>query len=428
MESYITSPRLVETSVGKRQTLPWLLVMFVLGWISAGYSVFDVGKYSILLIYVAALPFCFWANSRTLTFFALPIISTVFSLLVAMLSRVNPMSVSSQLALQCLAIAFGAGVASLDWREHIPLLTKSLSLLAIPVVVYGGYQMVARMAGLPYAYLVVTNQQSYATGGYQRGWDKVHFSRASSVFVEPSDFGYFCLWLLALGLSTDRGAWRYLSLGLALGGMLFAQSLSAVLGAMILTGIYMVTNRISFNLIRQVLIVLILSVISILAIEPIMPEAFAKFSSRIQQAFTLDERADSGRVDHLPACWSIFKDAPVWGHGIASFNSADDNGTDVTSISYALLLMERGLVGTILFLTPWLLLSIRGRSLPLDDRYRTLVLLLMVLHLYCFATFSLAYFLPFWLAIGIAASLASNTHLPNRHLAVNWERLRQANA
>ena len=41
---------------------------------------------------------------------------------------------------------------------------------------------------------------------------------------------------------------------------------------------------------------------------------------------------------------------------------------------------------------------------------RTLVFLLMVMTLFSFCSFSITYFLPFWLAYGMSASLVLKTH------------------
>jgi hypothetical protein len=402
----------------QERLLPYALALFILGWITSGYSLFDLGKYSLLLIYVGALPFCFFITSRTLAFLALPAISTVFAAAIGVLQGVPIMSIVSQGALQLLAILFAAGVASIEWRKHLATLAKIISILALPVVAYGGYQMFARSAGWPYAFLPVTNQQAYAVGGYQRGWEKPHFTRASSLFVEPSDFGYFCLWILVLGMSLEKGRWRYCCLALAFAGILFSQSLSAVLGVGIFILMYALASPIGISVIRQLVIVSLFSSIAVLCIQPLNPEAFAKLSNRIQQAVSLDERADSGRVDHLPACWRIFKDAPTWGHGLASTNSADANGTDVTSVTYALLLMERGTIGTVLFLCPWLYLAAKALNLRSSSGVRVPALLLCAMYLYCFSTFSLAYFLPFWLSLGVAASLISDTWRPVHQLAL----------
>jgi O-Antigen ligase len=395
------------------------LVLFLLGWVTFGFSLLDIGKYSIPLLYVAAAPFCIRITSRSVMFLALPILSTVFSIVVAALDGFNRMSILSQGVLQLLAIGVAAGVASIDWRRWMMGFTKIMVSVATPVVVYGGYQMIARAIRLPFAFLPVTNQQAYAYAGMQRGWEKEHITRASSLFVEPSEFGYFCLWLLVLGLSTAKGGWRNLALGLALGGILFSQSLAAVLGAGILLLVYFFTNPINVKLIGQIVVLLLGLGVVIGMLQPLMPEAFSHFSDRIEQALSLDERADSGRVDHLPACWAIFKEAPVWGHGLSTIVAADaDTGSDVTTVTYALVLMERGAVGAAFFFAPWLMIGMRAYRLPRTDAVRTPALLLIALQLYSFFTFSLAYFPPFWLSLGITASLIFRTDLLPKRFAM----------
>jgi hypothetical protein len=392
----------------------------MLGWITVGFTVYDVGKYSILLLYIAAVPFFKWISPRSFSFVILPVVSTFFSVVVGLLKHVPAMSIVSQAALQGLAILFAAGVAGLDWRKHLFTLTKVMVAISGPLVLYGCYQVVIRPIHGPYAFLPVTNQQAYAIGGLQRGWGADPFSRASSLFVEPSDYGYFCLWLLVLGLSASKGAWRYWAIGLSFVGILSSQSLTGGLGIVVVLLIYLAINPISVQTIRQIAIVVVFCTMSVFAIQPLMPQAFAKFTDRIEQALTLDERADSGRVDHIPACWEIFKDAPIWGHGLASFNSADANGIDVTTMTYALLLMERGSVGTFFFLAPWIMLGARSYWMPSSDTFRTPALLFTALNLYTFATSSIVYFLPFWLSLAINASLVIKTYAPATKLAFNW--------
>jgi hypothetical protein len=394
--------------------------LFMLGWVTVGFTVYDVGKYSILLLYVAAVPFFKWISPRSFSFVILPSVSTFFSIFVGLLKHVPAMSIVSQAALQLLAILFATGVAALDWRKYLFTLTKIMVVISGPIVLYGCYQVISRPIHGPYSFLPVTNQQAYAIGGLQRGWGAVPFSRASSVFVEPSDYGYFCLWLLVLGLSASKGAWRYCAIGLSFVGILASQSLTGGLGVVVLILIYLAINPISIQTIRQIAIVVVFCTMSVFAIQPLMPQAFAKFTDRIEQALTLDERADSGRIDHIPACWEIFKDAPIWGHGLASFNSADANGIDVTTMTYALLLMERGSVGTFLFLAPWVMLGAKSYMMAATDSFRTPALLFTALNLYTFATSSIVYFLPFWLSLAISASLAIKTYAPATELAFKW--------
>jgi len=401
------------------------ICLFLLGWVTQEFALLNVGKYSILLVYLAALPFCWRMTGRSLVFVLLPLISTIMSALISLFGGgVHTVGIVSQGALQLLAIFFAAGVATLNWRTYFATLTKATVIFGAPIVIFGGYQMVARARHMKYAFLPVTNQQAYAIGDLQRGWEKEYFTRASSIFVEPAEFGYFCLWLMVLGLSASKGRWRLCSLALALGGMLFSQSLSGVLGAAILFAVYLVLNPISVKVVRQGAIVVLVSIMAIFASQPLMPEAFEAFSKRIEQAATLDNRADSGRVDHLPANWEQFKEAPIWGHGFASVSSADDNGIDVTTFTYFLMLIERGLIGAIFFLVPWFWLTWRSVKLPRTDSMRTLCVLLSVLHLYTFWTSSVAYQLPYWLSLGICASCTLYTYMPSSHLAftgwTNW--------
>lgn len=397
-----------------------LIVLFVLGCASQDYTILDIGKYSILLIYVAAIPFCARVTSRALGFLVLPLLSTLLSATVSVVSGVPVMGVVSQGALQLLAIFLAAGVATLDWRRFFMPFSQTWIVIGTPMLLFSGYQMFARAYRWKYAFLPVTNQQAYALAGLQRGWEKEPFTRASAFFAEPSELGYYCLWLLIIGLSIGKGKWRIMALALAFAGMLFSQSLSAALGAGLLFLVYILINPISLKLIRQVAIVVIASVMAILAVIPLLPEAFDKFETRIEQALSFDNRADSGRVDHLPANWELYKDSPIWGHGLASISTADDNGTDVTTFTYLLLLIERGLIGTIFFMAPWVWIGYRSLKLPMTEALRTPCLLLSALNLFTFAYSSLAYTLTYWLALGICASVVLKSYLPATHFGISF--------
>jgi hypothetical protein len=403
------------------------ICIFILGWITQQFALLNVGRYSIILIYLAALPFCARVTQRSLTFLLLPLISTFLAAMIGYFQASGSRTaIVSQGALQMLAIFFAAGVAAIDWRTYFLSFTKAFVVMSVPIVAFGGYQMIARAKHLPYAFLPVTNQQEYAEGGLQRGWEKDHFTRASATFVEPSEFGYFSLWLLLLGLSASKGRWRLWALGLALCGVLFSQSLSAALGAAVLLLAYLVVNPINFNALRQIAIVAVVAVMAIFSIAPLMPEAFDAFSKRIDEAVTLDSRADSGRVDHLPANWRSFMEEPVWGHGLGSASSAESSGIDVTTFTYFLLLIERGTVGTILFLAPWIWLAWRSVKLPATDVMRTPCVLMSALNFYIFASSSMAYTLMYWLALGICAACVLRTYAPSTHAVFRgWVRMPQ---
>jgi len=387
-----------------------ILSLFIAGWATMGMTLFDIGRYSFPLIMFATIPFCLKFKMEHAGFLILPIISSIFAVVVGLMEGLEPSRVASQTFLQCLAIGFAGGVASINWRLHLDTLARSSVAMGIPIVVYGGYQMAARALHWPFAFLPITNQQYYVEGGLQRDWDKAEATRASSFFSEPSEFGLFCLWLIAIGLSRKSGRLQTMAIVLGCAGVLFSQSLSAVLGTGLLLTVYLFSHRVSAQIIRQLVVMGLIGAAAIGLMQFVAPDAFERLSDRVIQAVNLDERADSGRIDHLPAIWRTFTEAPIWGHGISSSAAASPAGSDSTTINYAMLLMERGTVGTVLFLIPWFAITVKAWLSPVTRQGRSVALLVMVLTLYTYFTFSLSYFLPFWLAFGIAASLVTEDY------------------
>jgi len=369
-----------------------------------------VGRYSFPLIFFAGLPFCLCITYRSLIALALPIASSLFAVAVGLLQGVDTSHILSQALLQGLAIAVAAGVAAIDWRQFAAKIEAAVVILGIPIVLYACYQMAARMEHWPGAFLPVTNQQYYAEGGLQLGWEKAEITRASSIFSEPSELGFFCLWLLVIGLSTQNKKIRILSTALAATGILVSQSLSAVLASAVVFLAYCVIQGMSRHLFRQIVLTAAAFAAIVLPIKVLAPEAFDHFSERIVQAASLDERADSGRVDHLPACLDLIAASPVWGYGLSSMAGAGPDGADVTTVNYVMVWLERGTTGALLFFIPWFALAFRAWSLPRDAKGRTFAFLLMVMILSAFWFFSVTYFLPFWFAFGVTASLVLNTH------------------
>jgi hypothetical protein len=398
--------------IRSNKTMFFLLLVFVLGWCTEPFSMFDVGRYSFPLIFFAGLPFCLFITYRSLLSLALPIASSVFAIVIGLLQGVETGHILSQAVMQALAIAVAAGVAGIDWHEFTSGIERAVVFLGIPIVLYACYQMAARIEHLPGAFLPVTNQQYYADGGLQLGWEKAEITRASSVFSEPSELGFFCLWLFVIGLSTENKRVRILSISLAATGILVSQSLSAVLGTAVVFLAYCVIQGISRHLLRQIFLMAAAFGAIVLPLKVLAPEAFDHFSERIVEAASFDERADSGRVDHLPACLELIEASPVWGYGLSSMAGAGPDGADVTTVNYVMVWLERGTVGALLFFIPWFGLAFRTWLLPRDAKGRTFAFLLLVMTLCSFCYFSVTYFLPFWFAFGVIASLVLNTHAP----------------
>lgn len=398
--------------IRSNKTILFLVLVFVLGWCTEPFSLFDVGRYSFPLILFAGLPFCLLITYRSLFSLALPIVSGIFAVAVGLLQGADTGHILSQAALQALAIAVAAGVAAIDWHEFRGSIEKAVVLLGIPIVLYACYQMAARIEHLPGAFLPVTNQQYYADGGLQLGWEKAEITRASSLFSEPSGLGYFCLWLFVIGLSTESKKIRIVSISLAATGILVSQSLSAVLAAVVVFLAYCFIQGISRQLLRQIFLMVVAFGAILIPLKVLAPEAFDHFSERIVEAASFDERADSGRVDHLPACLELIEASPVWGYGLSSMAGAGPDGADVTTVNYVMVWLERGTAGALLFFIPWFGLAFRAWLLPRDAKGRTFAFLLLIMTLCSFWYFSITYFLPFWFAFGVVASLVLNTHAP----------------
>jgi hypothetical protein len=397
-------------TVSSKTILYLLLLLFVLGWSTQSLTLFDIGRYSFPLILFVGLPFCVLITYRSLSFLALPIVSSVFAVAVGLIGGVGESHVLSQAVLQTLAIAFAAGIAAINWHQHRNSLEQVIVGMGVPIVFYGCYQMVARVAHLPGAFLPVTNQQYYVEGGLQRDWDKAEATRASSIFSEPSELGYYCLWLLVIGLSTESKKLRILSISLAAIGILVSQSLSAILGAAVICLAYFMVQGISRQIVRQIVLLAVVFAGVAVGFKSLAPDAYDHFSERIVEAASFDDRADSGRVDHLPACMELIRLSPVWGYGISGMAGAGTDGADVTTINYIMVWLERGTIGALLFFIPWFTLTVRAWLLPRNAGGRTFAFLLLVMTLYSFTSFSLTYFLPFWLAFGVSASLVLHTY------------------
>jgi hypothetical protein len=91
--------------------------------------------------------------------------------------------------------------------------------------------------------------------------------------------------------------------------------------------------------------------------------------------------------------------------------AAGRDGADVTTVNYIMVWLERGTIGALLFFVPWFTLAIRAWLLPRNASGRILSFLLLTMTLYSFTSFSITYFLPFWLAFGVSASLVLHTYV-----------------
>jgi O-antigen ligase len=378
----------------KKQLL--ISLLFLLGWLHNGWTLYDIGDRSITLMFLSAIPFLFYLKfpGKLLLFVCLQLASGILSVMVAI--ALGQERAISNLGQQLLGMVVMIGAAAFDWETLLPAFRKLMLWIAVPICVYGVYQLAARARHLPYAFLPMSNLQQEGVNGFQRTYgDRFHI-RASSVFIEPSDFGYFCCWLVCLGMGTNNMALRAIFLILAFVGILVAQSLGATICLVLLLLVYAIRMRkigIIFSAAATAAVAMFLATF-------LFPTLTEKFFTRVDKAAQLDSSADSDRISRVPQNTSVILDAPLLGHGLASWRTFSPAGV---ANGFFDLLEERGIVGTAMFLVPYFVILFdcwRKRASDRNELEATR-LLFAVLNLYTFLTFAMLYFFPFWFAMGM---------------------------
>ncbi|MFY3743828.1 hypothetical protein ACOQFB_07960 [Anaeromyxobacter sp. Red801] len=205
-----------------------------------------------------------------------------------------------------------------SWKSFDRLI-PALGLCYVLVIVYGVYQVFARRNGWPYAFLTVTNPSlAEETGGVQAGafsdasW--VYVSRASSFFVEPTNFGMFLGYGTAISLAVlERGGkyTRWGTVGLALTGAGFAanQSLTAVLvcGAVLC----LAAARAALLASATRVAAMVVAITAAAAIMSALPGVGEMIGGRLAD---LSVEQSSGRFSSLPRVLSALEERPLgWG-------------------------------------------------------------------------------------------------------------------
>lgn len=384
-----------------------LIGTFVLGWLTYAYTLFDVAnRHSVTLLLVASVVLSFKLirpRSWTPLLLLLPvIISTLFGVLRSQLDNSDwrPWTHALQ-QFACVGVAVGS--ACLPWNAEFKRFRRLFVVLGVVVTVYGVYQVFARMYGLPLAFLPVTNLQQETSDGLQRGaaFGSGLFRRASSVFVEPTDFGLFGSWLFCFGLGGSTLAQGFWPLAISLTILLASQSLGAFIGFVLAGGFYLVFIR----RLHRIGLSLIIAVVVIVAFAQAGPEEFQAFSTRVGYALEFDRQADSGRVMRIPHNLEVVSQDPIVGHGLGRIRDAEPEGV---TAGLLVLLIERGAIGTALYLIPFLMIGWRlVRYLRRDDEKHRVALLLYLVNLYALlGWFAALYFPPFWLCLGFCLHVA----------------------
>ena len=402
-----------------------LIALFLAGWLTYTFTLFDVGRFSISLSLLASIALAFWgvSFSQALT---VPVASILTSGLLAwcVATVYDPGNdrAFTHLVQQLIGVGVLIGARSLNWQAVFPRFRQILLWLSVAALGYGIYQVPARQFGLPYAFLPITNQQVSTDDGLQRGAiDDTRiaqrFTRVSSFMAEPSDLGRWMLWVVALGYACNGGRLRLYLLGVGVAGVLISQSMGGVVGLVLLT----LFVAVSGGQVRRLFAFVALSIPIVAALYYFAPSAFDTIATRA--SLIVSDRDDylltTGRFRDTESNNHIIGEAPLLGHGLASADKvASDN---IVSGTMQLVLMERGLVGAILFFGPfvWALFRLMLSKCHRSEAGRASLLLLLV-ELYSFSTFAMMYFPVIYLALGVAL----NVPLPVRSRIPIERRLR----
>ncbi len=381
--------------------------LLLLGWVTYSFALFNVGRFSITIMLLTSLLMCLHGlkSPRLLTFSTLSLLlSGLIAWLVSFFLYGEVEKPLTHLIQYLLVIGVFISMRTLQWEEVFPRFRKLLFWLAALVLIYGAYQFFARSHNLPFAYLPITNLQLGADEGFQRGISNVAlgagiFTRVSSFFAEPSDLGRFMLWVFAVGYACERGRLRTLLVGLGITGILVSQSMGGVVGGVFLVGVITLLKR---DLRRAAMFVVVGS-LALVAVAYFIPQSLETLANRAETIASggSERLLQRGRFADMGDNLRLFMEAPLLGHGLASVKIvAPDN---VVASAWELLLIERGLLGTILFMAPFFVIFLKlGLTHKSQGSLGKTALVLLIVEMYSFATFSSVFFPVTYLALGLA--------------------------
>lgn len=343
------------------QLIIWL---FCIGLVTKIFSIVDIGPYSItfeLIGHFLIFSSLFFGYKKfplaSPGFLSIILLSFLGAFTATIWSNLDSSTATSILQMSFSVILF-LFFSTFD-RDKVRYLRICIGVVALVVVGYAIYQLIARPFGLPFGYLEITNQQYGSADGLQRtaahgGSGSFEFLRVSSFFAEPGDLAKFLLIAMIVSYNRfSRGSYQLLTI-LIFGATIFAsQSLGGIFILIcILPFLVKAKNIASIILFGSFMILPIIS----------LDNNFDVFVGRLNSILSGSAFTDSNRFKFLNEALEVIALKPFFGAGVGSSDIVFSNM--IIANFWVNLLGEFGLIGSLIFALTYIYYVIRAFSLP----------------------------------------------------------------
>ncbi len=353
----------------------------------AGYGV-TLLDLALLLFYATFFKKLLWDGEKITFSITPPLVFVLIMFAVVLLSGITPLIEGrSDWILQYLKTSlhfyFVAGFAVIVAVYPIEMKTwanviRMWLVFALIINIFGLYQILARAADLPLAWIEFTNVslargegEITAENFRQLSLRYGNFYRATSIFSEPSALGAFNSYILAFLLIPivfkykpfiNKKFFIITTLIFVSIGTFFTFSLTAILGAMMVIGSFLFMQRIQhifrFLLISLTIIIVIIGADSLFS-KNIGISVVELFSKRIEgilnvgkgeDKFVIGESFNIRRASAEKAV-EIWQAYPILGIGAGLTYKNKINDLDFSDFTVFAVLAEYGIIGLMAFLT-----------------------------------------------------------------------------
>lgn len=323
--------------------------VFLFGWLSYPYVVLNISGYSLtaLHIFVVLTPI-FIRRINSVVFIACMGIITSF--LFASLVGVFYFTTTAKFITHGLQTIFCVLTILYFSKYNILSATpqKLLNATVLVVLAYLLYQFIGRFLGWDYTFLKINNLQLHSAGkseGFQRGYhllgSRILELRPNSFFIEPGTLGYFGVGMFLLN---KKILFKLISAFI----LLLSMSLGAYfIFCFVIICMFLIEKRF-----------LVLSIIMFISTNLVFilhnySEIFrTNVTERILRVFFEGGFNGEKRLRHINVFYDSYLESPIYGYGL--YGEKFILGDTALSMVYQMLLVERGLIGTLFYMLPML--------------------------------------------------------------------------